>query len=149
VVVDRDGNILHIHGRIGKYIEQPEGKPSLQIVDMAREGIRFALVSSLRKAAASGEEVRHERLRVSTNGGYQELNLVVKPLSEPPALKDNLMVLFEDLKAASEKENQQEEESAGSQNGRVARSSRSWQGSGSSTRGAWRSSRVQTRNSDR
>jgi two-component system, chemotaxis family, CheB/CheR fusion protein len=119
VVVDRDGNILYIHGRIGKYIEQPEGKPSLQIVDMAREGIRFALVSILRKAASSGEEVRHERLRVSTNGGYQELNLVVKPFSEPPALNDKYMVLFEDLKSVPEKEIKKSKRSADDQNGRI------------------------------
>ncbi len=118
-VVDRDGRILHIHGRTGKYLEQPEGKPSLQIVDMAREGLRFALISSLRKAVTSGEEIRQERIRVKTNGEYQELNLVVKPLSEPPALKDNFMVLFEDLESLSEKESEERKESAEGESGRV------------------------------
>jgi two-component system, chemotaxis family, CheB/CheR fusion protein len=120
VVVDRDGNILHFHGRTGKYLEHPEGKPIVHLVDMAREGIRFALSAGLRKAAASGEEIRHERLRVKTNGGYQELNLVVKPLSEPPALKDTLMVLFEALESISEEETNRKKESAGSENGHVA-----------------------------
>lgn len=119
VVVDRDGRILHIHGRTGKYLEQPEGKPSLQIVDMAREGIGFALISSLRKAATSGEEIRQERLRVQTNGGHQELNLVIRPLSDPPALKDNLLVIFEDLASVSEKEVKDRGEVAEGESGRV------------------------------
>jgi two-component system CheB/CheR fusion protein len=104
VIVNREGYILYLHGRTAKYLEPPQGRPSLQVVDMAREGLRFALMSSLRRAATSGEEVRQERIRLQTNGGYQELNLVVKPLSEPPALKDNLMVIFEDLGSFPEKE---------------------------------------------
>ncbi|MCF8145494.1 MAG: PAS domain-containing protein [Deltaproteobacteria bacterium] len=104
VVVDRDGNILHVHGRTGKYLEQPEGKPSLGILEMSREGLRFALSSALRKAASSGEEARQENLRVRTNGDFQYLNLIVTPLSQPPALKNTFMIVFEDCESLSEKE---------------------------------------------
>jgi two-component system CheB/CheR fusion protein len=119
VIVDRDGHILHFHGRTGKYLEHQEGRPSLQIADMAREGLRFALISSLRKSATSGEEVLQGRLRVQTNGGYQDLNLVVKPLSEPPFLKGNFMVVFEDLESAPEKKAEKRKEGSEVESHRV------------------------------
>jgi two-component system CheB/CheR fusion protein len=119
VIVDRDGLILHIHGRTGKYLEHPEGRPSLQVVDMAREGLRFALISGLRKAATSGEEVRQERLRVQTNGVFQDLNLVVKPLSEPPSLEGSFMVVFEDLESLPKKETRKKKEGKEGESERV------------------------------
>ena len=97
VVTDPDGIILHIHGRTGMYLEHPEGKPSLNIIEAAREGIRFALASALRKAFSSGREIRQEQLRVKTNGSYHQLNLMVKPCFEPAALKDTALIFFEDL----------------------------------------------------
>jgi len=96
VLVDSEGRILHIHGRTGKYLEPPPGKPTSSVIEMAREGIRFALSSALREAKSSGKEVRRERLRVKTNGGFQELHLTVKPLSDPPALKGMVMIVFEE-----------------------------------------------------
>ncbi|MFO7962657.1 MAG: PAS domain-containing protein [Desulfobacterales bacterium] len=102
VVVNPEGQILFIHGRTGKYLEHPQGKPSLNLLDTAREGLRYALASALRKARSSGEEVRHKRLRVKTNGGHQDLDLVVKSLSEPAPLNHTFMVLFEDMEDQDE-----------------------------------------------
>jgi two-component system CheB/CheR fusion protein len=119
VVVDREGGILHVHGRTGKYLEDPAGRPTLNIVDKAREGIRFALSSALRKADSSGEECRHERLRVRTNGGFEQLNLTIRPFSGPSGLKNAFMVVFEDLAAAPERESRQDGEGAEDQNDRI------------------------------
>jgi two-component system CheB/CheR fusion protein len=109
-IVDTDGQILHIHGRTGKYLEQPPGRPSLNVIEMAREGIRFALSSAIREAKSLAKEVRKERLRVHANGGYQEIDLTVKPLSDPPSLKDTLMVVFQDIQSVPEKESKNRDE---------------------------------------
>ena len=99
IVVDRDGKILHIHGRTGKYLEDPEGRPTMKLAEKAREGIRFALSSALRKAGAMNQEVRQEGLRVRVNGNFHSINLTVKPFPGLLSVKDALMVIFEDLGA--------------------------------------------------
>lgn len=97
IVVDSEGKIIHIHGRTGMYLEDPEGKPTTRLVDKAREGIRFALSSALRQAGAGNEEVRKEGLRVMTNGDSNRINLTVRPFPGEGGAKNTLMVIFEDL----------------------------------------------------
>lgn len=103
VVVNRRGEISYIHGRTGKYLEPAPGRMSVNVIDMAREGLRFELASALRKAASTGETMRREALRVKTNGDAHDFNLVVKPLGKPESLKNMLVVLFEDLPAVPKK----------------------------------------------
>ena len=102
VIVNHNGEIHYIHGRTGKYLEPSAGYASLNVVDMAREGLRFELSYALRKVKERGKMVRREGLKVKTNGELQEINLTVKPMAEPEFLKDMLMILFEE--AAPRKE---------------------------------------------
>ncbi len=97
VVVNRRGEINFIHGRTGKYLEPAPGRISVNIIDMAREGLRFELASALRKVAATGETVRREGLRVKTNGDFQDFNLTMKPLGKSDSLKNMIVVLFEEI----------------------------------------------------
>jgi two-component system CheB/CheR fusion protein len=70
---------------------------SVNIVDMAREGLRFELAAALRKVASTGETVFREALQVKTNGNLLGFNLMVKPLGEPESLKDMIVVLFDEI----------------------------------------------------
>ena len=96
VVVNQNGEILHFHGRTGKYLEPALGSPRWHIGEMAREGLRFPLLSAMRRARAEGGEVREKLVRVKTNGEYQQINLVIKTFKDPP-LQDCQMVIFEDV----------------------------------------------------
>lgn len=96
VVVNRRGEISYIHGRTGQYLEPAPGRMSVNVVDMAREGLRFELASALRKVASGAEEVRREGLRVRTNGNFHDFNLMVKTLGKPDSLKNMIVILFED-----------------------------------------------------
>jgi len=97
VVVNRRGEINYVHGRTGKYFEHAPGRMSVNVVDMAREGLRFELASALRKVATDGEPVRRDGLRVKTNGDFQDFNLIVKPLGQPESIKSMIVVLFEEV----------------------------------------------------
>ncbi len=97
VVVNRKGEITFIHGRTGKFLEPAPGRISVNIVDMAREGLRFELASALRKVLNTNKAVFRHGIKVRTNGGYQDTNLILKPLGEPASLKDMIVVLFEEI----------------------------------------------------
>ena len=54
-------------GRSGKYLEPPAGRFSAKITELAREGLRFTLLSALRRMREKKNEpiVEHD-LRVKT-----------------------------------------------------------------------------------
>ena len=69
------GEILYIHGRLGNYLEPAQGKAKLNIVDMAREGLKFELNSAIQNAISKKSEVLIEALKVQNNGGHVFINL--------------------------------------------------------------------------
>ena len=79
VLVNRNGDILYLHGRTGMYLELVPGEVGISnILKMAREGLRRDLTSALHKAASRGETVRCPGLRVKTNGDFTMVNLTVR-----------------------------------------------------------------------
>ena len=102
VLIDEKGNILHIQGRTGKYLEPADGSPSLNILNMAREGLRIELSSSLREAISSGKNVIRKEICVRTNGDIESMNLHVCPVIKPKEPTGNYLVVFEDITALPE-----------------------------------------------
>ncbi len=78
-------------------LEPPSGEYTGNILALAREGLKLELATSIRKALAQKTEVRTEHVRVKTNGDYQLINLIVKPISQSASLEASLMVIFEEV----------------------------------------------------
>ena len=97
MIINEKSEVLYIHGRAGKYLEPPSGEFTGDIVAMAREGLRLELATAIRKVGVRKTETRTQHIRVKTNGEDQLINLVIKPISQPPSLEGTLLVIFEDL----------------------------------------------------
>lgn len=95
-IINEKGEVLYIHGRTGKFLEPTQGEASMNIVAMAREGLKLELGAALRKAIMQKQEVRYENLRVKTNGDVQYVDLTVRPLTEPPSTQGLLLVMFDE-----------------------------------------------------
>jgi two-component system CheB/CheR fusion protein len=91
VLVNRLGEIHHIHGRTGMYLEPAPGAAAMNILAMARDGLHRELATALRMASNSGEPVFRPRLRVKTNGEHSLVDLTVKRL---PATGDETRELY-------------------------------------------------------
>jgi len=105
-LVNERGDILYLHGRTGKYLEPAPGEADLNILKMAREGLRRDATTALRKAVALKAPQRHMGLRVKTNGDYAIVNLTVQPVTEGPdlaAAPKLFLVVLEDAAAADPK----------------------------------------------
>jgi two-component system CheB/CheR fusion protein len=83
-LVDGRGEILFLHGRTGMYLEPAPGEAGMNILKMAREGLREELTGALRKAAAQPGPVRRPGLRVKTNGEFSLVDLTVRPMAARP-----------------------------------------------------------------
>lgn len=100
VIVNRKGDMLYATRKTGKYFEPPVGNASLNIFDMAREGLKIELGIAIRKATTKNTEVSTRNLLVRTNGDSEEVNLVVRPITGSESLRDLLMVIFEEVPGA-------------------------------------------------
>ena len=97
VLINEKCEMLYVHGRTGKYLEQVTGKVSTNILDVAREELKLELTTAIRRAMTRKEDVRYEDLHVKTNGGFQNLNLTVKRVTEPFQQQRTMIVVFEDI----------------------------------------------------
>ena len=95
VLVDSEGEIIHIQGRTGKYLEAVTGPASYNILDMARRGLRLELSSALREASGAEETIVRRGVTVQTNGEWERIDLSVKPLVEPSELRGRFLVVFQ------------------------------------------------------
>ncbi len=97
VIVNEKGDILYIHGQTGKYLEPAPGHASLNVLDMAREGIKYELRSGIHYAVTKMKEKQYQQLKVRTDGGDQPVNVIVKPLTQPKEVQGLVMVTFEEI----------------------------------------------------
>lgn len=108
-IINTSHEILYIQGRTGKYLEPAEGAASMNILDMAREGLKMEIASAVRNAIANNETIRSENIRVKTNGDWTHINLIVQPFTEPEAMRGLLLIVFE--------ERRNEQDDSGAENG--------------------------------
>ena len=75
------------------------GKVNINVFAMAREGLREELGVAIHNAATRKTPFTASGVRVKSNGGSTTIDLTVKPLADPAALRGMLMVVFEETAA--------------------------------------------------
>jgi two-component system, chemotaxis family, CheB/CheR fusion protein len=87
---------VHIHGRTGAFLEPAPG-PQVQpnIYQMAREGLGLDLAVAVRRASESDGEIVQHAIRVVSHGHPLLLDLRVRRLTHPEALRGLFMITFE------------------------------------------------------
>ncbi len=100
VVIDDNSNIVYIHGKVGQYIELPEGSISLNILDMAHRGLKTVLASAIHNVVTNHAEFTQKDVRVNHNGRYVTLDLSVKPLLDEGLARKLMMVIFKEVEPA-------------------------------------------------
>ena len=101
VLVNASGDLVYINGRTGNYLEPAAGKVNWNIHAMARRGLRHELALALPEALRSGKPVLCRNLQISTNSGMLTVDLAIRPIDEPAALRGMAMVVFCDVAVAT------------------------------------------------
>jgi two-component system, chemotaxis family, CheB/CheR fusion protein len=101
VIIDPSGNVIFVHGRTGRFLEPAPGRGTLNVIEMAREGLRLELPSAIRAATSHKRTVVRDDVRIRHDKGYLQIRLTVRPLREPEAIRGFLMVSFEELPHAA------------------------------------------------
>lgn len=101
VLTNLQGDILHISGRTGKYLEPAAGKADWNIHAMAREGLRDELGSAFHRAVREDRGPRQIRVRVRHGPVVQVVDVTVEPLHEPESMRGLVMIVFADVAVSS------------------------------------------------
>jgi two-component system CheB/CheR fusion protein len=103
VLTDLNGNIVYIHGETGKYLRPAPGQASLNLIDMAREGLALELRAALQNTTAQRIPTFSRMLAVKSNGDFQSVSFNVRLLPKQPDVDgDFLLVSFHDMADSEE-----------------------------------------------
>ena len=95
-LINKLGDILFIHGRLGKYLEPSPGRAHMNILEMAREGIKLGLSTAIQNAISNNKEVVFDSLQVDSKDNKDYIKLTVKPINDQDSVKGLLIVSFEE-----------------------------------------------------
>jgi two-component system CheB/CheR fusion protein len=101
VVVDASGTVLHFSGAVGRYLE-PQGAPSHDLVDLAREQVRLDLRAALVRAVKEGGVVTQQCAATREDGHGELTEIVVRPLpSASGPGGDRYLVAFREVRVVA------------------------------------------------
>ena len=82
VIVNEQMDIVHINGSIADFIELSTGKPTFNLLKMAREGLAFELRNTWHKAKETAGLVKKEGIQVKSRGTISEVTIEIRPLED-------------------------------------------------------------------
>jgi two-component system CheB/CheR fusion protein len=94
VLVDRNYQVLYIHGDTSKNLRMPEGKLSIGILELTKPELVGGLATLLHTASQEYKEVVSENLNVKYGGSTQPVKITVRPLG---TAEGQITTTFEDL----------------------------------------------------
>jgi two-component system CheB/CheR fusion protein len=97
VVTDENGNILYVHGDTGRYLRPAPGQATLNIVEMAREGLQLHLRNAIHAAAVQNEPTLNHEVPVKCEGELQILSFSVRQMSGSDGRQKLLLISFQDV----------------------------------------------------
>lgn len=100
VLVNDQGEMLYIHGNTGRYLQLATGDPNINILKMAREGLKRDLTIALHSVVKDKKPVERPGLRVKINGDFSGVNLTVLPVPATPGSITGLnlyLVILEEI----------------------------------------------------
>ncbi|MDR3630662.1 MAG: CheR family methyltransferase [Desulfocapsaceae bacterium] len=88
IIINEKSEVVHVSQRAGAYLLTPEGKPTQDLLKMAREELRPALRAAIYKAFTTQQEIVYRGIQVITEGAEESVNVIILPLKDcPPACK--------------------------------------------------------------
>jgi two-component system CheB/CheR fusion protein len=99
VLVTRDLDILQFRGYTEPFLTQAQGKATLNLLKMLREGLLVGVRSAVLKAISTNASVREPDLRVKEATGFRSVNLEVIPVPGQGGAEGGFLVVFDDPSA--------------------------------------------------
>jgi two-component system, chemotaxis family, CheB/CheR fusion protein len=96
VLVNDRADIVHVHGRTGGFLEPAQGRASINLLEMAREGLRPALTWLLREVESVPEQPAERSVRVRADAAFRRVRVTARKVAPPDPLAGLILVSFEE-----------------------------------------------------
>ena len=97
VVIDLNGNILYVHGDTGHFLRPAPGQATLNVVDMAREGLQPELRAALNNVVGQGAPTLGREVSIRTDDDFRNASFSVRPLADTDVGERRLLVSFQEV----------------------------------------------------
>ena len=97
VVVDLEGNIVHMSERAGRYLRYVGGEPSRSLASLVHPELRMELRTALFQALHSRKSIEARRVALSMGERRVYVNIVVRPFSDAETGGDFVLVIFDEV----------------------------------------------------
>lgn len=99
VLINLEGDILYITGRIGKYLEPAAGIAIMNIYAMASEDLRNELLSAIQNVRQNYKPITLQHIKVKNDGDTQFADITIQPSEKHDKFKDTILIVFADVTA--------------------------------------------------
>jgi two-component system, chemotaxis family, CheB/CheR fusion protein len=97
VLVNEEGEIIHLSQHAGRYLQLPGGQPSHNLFDLAPPALQLDLRSMIITAKQENRQIETSNLRVSLNGEERLVTLIVRPsLHASETTQELYLVIFDE-----------------------------------------------------
>lgn len=98
VIVNEQWDVVFSRGPIDRYLSLPSGKPNLNVMNMAKEGLRRSLKQALLQAGEQRKQVIAEELVLDAGGIRSVFDLVAKPVRISSSPQNLTLLVFQERK---------------------------------------------------
>ncbi|MEE1880686.1 PAS domain S-box protein [Pseudomonas soli] len=95
LVVDTEGNILHMSEGVGRYLRHAGGELSHNLLNLVLTPLRPALRSTLLQAQGSGQAVTSRTVSLDLDEHTEGVRILVQPHQDEPSGSECLLVVFQ------------------------------------------------------
>jgi len=99
VIINEKSEILHFIGSTDKFLAPPVGQASFNLLNMARENLKYQLSVLITKALQQKTITSASGIRFASDNVNRVADITVRPLSEDNLPEGLMLVIFEDMTA--------------------------------------------------
>lgn len=96
VLMNSAYEVFYFYGPTSRYLEQPSGRPTKDLLLLARGGLRSRLRAAVDEAIATKDQIALTGVRLKADGKYVAVNITIKPVRTPKVGEGLLLVVFEE-----------------------------------------------------
>lgn len=96
LIVDSEGNILHMSEGVGRYLQLAGGEPSRNLLNLVLPSLRLTLRSTLFQARQGIEAVTSRPIDLGEGEHRQQVEITVQPYKDELSDNECLLVVFEE-----------------------------------------------------
>ncbi|BAY41111.1 two-component hybrid sensor and regulator [Nostoc sp. NIES-2111] len=97
VIINNELEILQFRGQTSSYLQPAPGRPSFNLLKMAKEELRLELRTAIHQAKKQESPVRKEGIQISENAPVRLVRIDVIPFRLTTGGESYFLVLFEDM----------------------------------------------------